>query len=125
MKLYTITATPVRSLEQLTALERKNVNNNLTSLDEINKAHLSDYAEFVSGVLKGYGFDGFTIYQTSGYWQGNSEPSFKIELAAEPESVINDKLNIIETIAEELRAVYNQDATMVTYPDNSVVFIEE
>jgi hypothetical protein len=105
MKLYTINATPVRA----EASKAKN--------DEM----CAKYPAEVASILKAYGFDGFTIQEVAGYWQGKPERSFKIELAAEPSSVINDKINIIETIAQELRDVYKQDSVMLT--SDTVTFI--
>jgi hypothetical protein len=107
MQLYTFNATPVH----------------VTNDTATNAELVKDYPQQVAAILAAYGFDGFTIYPVAGYWQGVAEGSFKIELAAEPKSVISDKLNIIETIAAELRDVYKQDSVMVTYPDNSVTFI--
>lgn len=114
MKLFTITATPVQSYEQQVeagyALHRQ-------SYRDINKLHLAEYPEVVARVLGEEGFDGFTLYQVQGYWQGESETSFKIEIAvdSDPERVY--------TVAKRLRDMYNQDAVMLTLPNNSVKFI--
>lgn len=101
MKLYTINATCERT-EYSKA---------------INKARHNKYPDMVSHILQGYGIDGFTIQTVMGYWQGVSEQSYIITVATDDEQ-------IIDNIAESLRYMYNQDAVMVTYPDNTVKFIE-
>ena len=101
MQLYTINATP----------ERYDV-----SEAENTKRH-KNYAKTVSGVLSSVGIDGFTMQEVLGYWQGIPEKSYTITIATENGSAI-------DKIAERLRDMYNQDAVMVTYPDNSVKFIE-
>ena len=76
------------------------------------------YAKTVSEVLAIYEIDGFTIQKVQGYWQGKPEISYVITVAHEYEPAI------IDNVANMLRARYNQDAVMVTYPDNTVKFIE-
>ena len=117
MKLYTITATPVR--EGYTAYKNANL--------------VRDYPASVAETLRDeFSIDGFTIYKTQGYWKGNAEDSFKIELALDTAvSDITGKhlytacnlTHSVEKIAEYLRDQYAQDAVMLTYPDGSVKFI--
>lgn len=75
------------------------------------------YAGNVSDVLSRFGIDGFTMQEVLGYWQGVPEKSYIITVATDNEGAI-------DKICERLRSMYNQDAVMVTYPDNSVKFIE-
>ena len=102
MQLYTINATP----------QRYDVSDT-----ENAKRHIG-YARTVSHALSSVGIDGFTIQQVGGYWQGLSEISYTITVATDLSS------DVIDNVAEILRDMYNQDAVMVTYPDNSVKFIE-
>ena len=101
MKLYTINAT----CEQIKYTK------------QINKARHAKYPDMVSHILQGYGIDGFTIQTVQGYWQGVAEKSYIITVATDDEV-------IVDRVAETLRYMYNQDAVMVTYPDNTVKFIE-
>ena len=102
MKLFTINATPVRD----------------DMGDEINAERLLNYRGEVSTVLARRGIDGFTIYPVTGYWQGVQEDSFKIEIATDVKNA-----HTVNSIAKELRDMYNQDSVMVTYPDGYVEFI--
>lgn len=86
--------------------------------DIVNKQRFDKMPEIVANTLTNYGIDGFTMYPVMGYWQGEREDSYKIE-------VLTDKgFDVMAEVAEILRDMYNQDAVMVTYPDNSVKFIE-
>ena len=102
MQLYTINATP----------ERYDVS------EEENAKRHKTYAITVSHAFASVGIDGFTIQEVQGYWQGVPEKSYII-------TVITDKLSRnVDRVAELLRNRFNQDAVIVTYPDNSVKFIE-
>lgn len=101
MKLYTINATPVQ----------------VKFIDKINDTRVKAYPEVVAKIMKRNGFDGFTIYQVQGYWMGKSEVSFKIEIGVDK----NPKR--VYRVAEELRDLYQQDAVMITLPNNTVKFI--
>lgn len=120
MKLFTITATPVRNEEQW-AKHLKDTGEevvlNKRKVEELNTVTLEVYPQIVARILSQHGFDGFTMYQVNGYWQGVPEVSFKIEIAvdSDPERVY--------TVAKVLRDLYNQDAVMLTLPNNSVKFI--
>lgn len=115
MKMFTITATPVQSEEQMIkngySLDEEN------TVDHINNLHLLEYPEVVAKEMAKVGFDGFTLYKVHGYWQGVPETSFKIEIAVDtdPERVY--------TVAKALRDIYNQDAVMLTLPNNNVRFV--
>lgn len=102
MKLYTINATPVRV--------------DVSEYD--NTLRVNNYPKVVAKILSSHGIDGFTIYQVQGYWMGESEDSFKIEIATDVKNA-----HTINSIAKELRDMYNQDSVMVTYPDGYVEFI--
>lgn len=101
MKLYTINATP----ERYDVSEEENIKRHKT------------YAIVVSHAFASVGIDGFTIQEVQGYWQGVPEKSYIITVATDNEGAI-------DKIAERLRDMYNQDAVMITYPDNSVKFVE-
>lgn len=79
--------------------------------------HHRTYANTVCNALATYNIDGFTLQEVQGYWQGVPETSYIITVAT-------DNGGDIDKVAEILRDMYNQDAVMVTYPDNSVKFIE-
>lgn len=100
MKLYTINATP----EQVKYTIQQNAE------------HHKVYAASVAEILSEHKIDGFTIERVEGYWQGVPEKSYKISIAVEDDSEL-------DTICEKLRDTYQQDAVMLTYPDNSVRFI--
>ena len=104
MKLYTINATPWQA-------GLPNATNNV---------FCDSYAKFVSGVLYEHGIDGFTFYEVVGFWEGEQERSFKIEIARDDDENENELLDICDV----LRKLYNQDSVMLTYPDNTVVFID-
>lgn len=115
MKLYTLNATPMRRWDQLEApASDSHLDTRKKDIDSINKMALEEYPRVVARVLAKHGIDGFTIYKVDGYWQGVPEVSFKIEVATD---------GGVGMIASELRDLYNQDAVMVTHPDNTVEFI--
>lgn len=100
MKLYTINAT----CEQGKYTKQDNASNH------------KHYPASVAEILSEHNIDGFTIEQVYGYWQGVPEKSYKISVAVDDDSVI-------DTICEMLRDTYQQDAVMLTSPDNTVKFI--
>lgn len=115
MKLFTLNATPMRRPDQLSKpASISTVDMREKDIDTINKQAVAEYPRVVARVLAKHGIDGFTIYKVDGYWQGVPEISFKIEIATD---------GGVGMIASELRDLYNQDAVMVTYPDNTVEFI--
>lgn len=115
MKIFTITATPVQSKAQMIKAGYDISPDN--TVEHINKLHMGEFPKVVAENLQACGIDGFTMYEVNGYWQGVAEKSFKIEIAidSDPERVY--------TVAKVLRDMYNQDAVMVTLPNNSVNFI--
>lgn len=100
MKLYTINAT----CEQHKYTRQQNRDNHKV------------YSSRVAEVLAQHKIDGFTIERVDGYWQGVPEKSYKISVAVE-DGVVLDK------VCELLRDMFQQDAVMLTNPDNSVRFI--
>jgi len=114
MKLYTLNATPIRNYKQLTSELQSDIKRKRDTLKAINAREVEFYPETVADILKKHGVDGFTIYQVQGYWMGESETSFKIEIATD---------GGVGMIASDLRDAFNQDAVMVTHPDNTVEFI--
>lgn len=114
MKLYTITATPVQSKEQMIKAGYDIQPDN--TVEHINELHTGEYSQVVADILEAYGVNGFTIYPVQGYWMGKAEQSFKIEIAG---------ISYIKAskICNELRDTYNQDAVMLTNPDGRVEFI--
>lgn len=126
MKLYTINATPVQSFEQM-----KSAGYVIDEGDvaRINGLHLEEYPQTVARTLKEWNIDGFTIYQVQGYWMGTPEVSFKIEIALSGTETYVDgddetASRMARKISEKLASIYNQDAVMLTLPDNTVEFIE-
>lgn len=122
MKLYTITATPVRKYKQLGTTDQSNIDRRVDTLHKINQMAVEVYPDIVANLLNQWGIDGFTIYRVDGYWRGEPEASFKIELAGEFDDKHADT-NIIRSIADALKKLYNQDSVMLTLPDNTVEFI--
>lgn len=100
MKLYTINATCEQHKYTI----------------QQNKANHKVYPARVAEILSEHKIDGFTIERVEGYWQGVPEKSYKISIAVD-EGVELDK------VCEMLRDMYQQDAVMLTSPDNSVKFI--
>jgi len=100
MKLYTINAT----CEQVKYTIAQN------------RANHKVYAARVAELLAQHNIDGFTIERVSGYWQGVPEKSYKISVA------VDDGVNL-DKVCETLRDMFQQDAVMLTNPDNSVKFI--
>lgn len=100
MKLYTINATCEQGKYTI----------------QQNKEHHKVYAISVSEILAEHKIDGFTLERVEGRWKGVPEKSYKISIALDDDSEL-------DTICEKLRDTYQQDAVMVTYPDNSVKFI--
>lgn len=98
MKLYTINATPVR----------------VDVSENENKTRIEQYPQVVAELLAKHGIDGFTIYPVQGYWKGEAEDSFKIEIATDGD---------VGMIASELRDIFNQEAVMLTNPNGEVEFI--
>ena len=121
LELYTINATPQRSLEQYQRDYRGAMPSskrlNQSEVNRFNEIAHRGYAERVSEILAGFGVDGFTMQEVQGYWQGVPEKSYTITVALEAGL-------IVDVIAEKLRDEYGQDAVMVTYPDNTVKLIE-
>lgn len=97
MRLYTINATPVR----------------VSNSDKLNNTPVDKYPRRVSEILASNGINGFTIEKVQGYWQGVPEISYKIGIAT-------DGIDDIMSICNTLKDVFNQEAVMLTYPDNSV-----
>lgn len=83
MKLYTINATSIRPEYS----------------DKINQARFDSMPYMLSDTFKSVGIDGFTLYEVIGFWQGEREPSYKIEVLTE--------------LCEQIRHVYNQDAVIL------------
>lgn len=100
MQLYTINAT----CEQVKYTIQQNRENH------------KGYANSVAEILAEHKIDGFTIEQVFGYWQGVPEKSYKISIATDDDTSI-------DKVCEMLRDTFQQDAVMVTYPDNTVKFI--
>ena len=100
MQLYTITAT----CEQRKYTKAQNEDNH------------NHYTASVAEILAEHKIDGFTIERVEGYWQGVPEKSYKISIATDDEG-------IIDKVCEMLRDTFQQDAVMLTSPDNMVRFI--
>lgn len=81
-----------------------------------NRANHKVYPKRVADVLAQHKIDGFTIECVEGYWQGVPEKSYKI-------SVATDDGKALDKVCELLRDMFQQDAVMLTNPDNSVKFI--
>ena len=122
MKLYTITATPVMNETQAAKFPAFT-----GDIKAFNNSNLKDFEQSVAGTLANFGIDGFTIYQVKGYWKSEQETSYKIEIALDDST--NDSgagaRATAEMVAQELATVYNQEAVMLTLPNNEVLFIEQ
>lgn len=91
MKLYTINATSIRPEYNA----------------KINQARFDNMPYMLSDTFKRVGIDGFTIYEVIGFWQGEREPSYKIEVLTELD------FDVMAGLCEEIRHVYNQDAVIL------------
>ena len=101
MKLYTINATSYRSEYSV----------------EINKARFDNMPYMLSDTFKKVGIDGFTIYEVIGFWMGERERSYKIEVLTEVD------FDVMAELCEQIRHVYNQDAVILQCGE-TVKFIE-
>lgn len=102
-RTFTINAT----CERLDASEAENT-----------KRH-NGYAMTVCNALGAFGIDGFTLQKVNGYWRGTAEKSYIITVATDATD------DAIERVCESLRAMYDQEAVMLTYPNGTVAFIEQ
>lgn len=100
MKLYTINATPEQGKYTI----------------QQNRDNHKSYPARVAEVLAQHKIDGFTIERVEGYWQGVPEKSYKISVAVDDGSILDE-------VCELLRDMFQQDAVMLTSPDNNVKFI--
>lgn len=91
MKLYTINATSIRPEYNA----------------KINQARFDNMPYMLSDTFKRVGIDGFTIYEVIGFWEGEREPSYKIEVLTELD------FDVMAGLCEEIRHVYNQDAVIL------------
>lgn len=101
MKLYTINATSIRPEYS----------------DNVNKARFDNMPYMLADTFKSVGIDGFTIYEVIGFWQGERERSYKIEVLT--------KLDFdgMAELCEQIRHVYNQDAVIIQCGED-VKFVE-
>lgn len=100
MKLYIINAT----CEQHKYTIQQNKNNHKL------------YTARVAEVLAQHNIDGFTIESVEGYWKGVPEKNYKISVAV-------DDGSILDNVCELLRDMFQQDSVMLTMPNNTVKFI--
>ena len=101
MKLYTINATSIRPEYS----------------DKINQARFDNMPYMLSDTFKSVGIDGFTLYEVIGFWMGERERSYKIEVLTKLD------FDVMAGLCEQIRHVYNQDTVILTCGD-VVKFIE-
>ena len=101
MQLYTINATSIRPEYS----------------DKINQARFENMPYMLADTFKRVGIDGFTLYEVVGFWMGEREPSYKIEVLTELD------FDVMAELCEQIRHVYNQDAVILQCGD-IVKFIE-
>lgn len=120
MKLYTINATPVINMKQARSIHvvKPNYSDTIAraTLKLHNDRNIKQYPGVVAGVLEASGVSGCTIEQVMGFWKNKPEVSFKIQVAS-------DSPKTLRKVCESLRDAFNQDAVMLTLPDNEVEFI--
>ena len=85
--------------------------------DEINQARFKNMPSMVSDTLRSVGIDGFTIYEVIGFWEGEREPSYKIEVWTELD------FDVMAGLCELIRYAYNQDVVILQCGE-TVKFIE-
>lgn len=107
-----ITTTELRTFTINATCERFDV-----SEAENTKRH-NGYAMTVCNALGAENIDGFTLQKVDGYWRGTAEKSYIITVATDTTD------DAIERACEGLRAMYDQEAVMLTYPSGKVAFIE-
>ena len=101
MQLFKINATPVRAEYSV----------------KTNQVACRKYPSQVAQILLNkFKIEGCTIENAIGVWQGQTEQSFTISIASED-------VGLIRKVCKELQQRYNQDAVMLTLPDNTVEFI--
>lgn len=104
MKIFKVNATPVR----VDVSEQENSN------------RVGGYSNYILKTLGLFGIDGATVTRVQGMWQGETEVSFSIEIAMDDNGgVPGNLLDFCKRICRD----YNQDAVMLTLPNNSVEFI--
>ena len=91
MKLYTINATSIRP--EYSA--------------KVNQARFDNMPYMLADTFKSVGIDGFTLYEVVGFWMGEREPSYKIEVLTELD------FDGMAELCEQIRHVYNQDAVIL------------
>ena len=91
MQLYTINATSIRPEYS----------------DKINKARFDNMPYMLSDTFQSVGIDGFTLYEVIGFWMGERERSYKIEVLTELD------FDVMAGLCEQIRHVYNQDAVIL------------
>ena len=101
MQLYTINATSIRPEYN----------------EKVNKARFDNMPYMLSDTFKSVGIDGFTLYEVIGFWMGERERSYKIEVLTE----LN--FDVMAGLCEQIRHAYNQDAVILQCGE-TVKFIE-
>ena len=64
-------------------------------------------------------FAGFTVYETTGYWQGTSEHGLVVEIMADSDVPI-----VISEVAERIRDRNNQQAVLVSVHEVKTCLVE-
>ena len=73
----------------------------------------NDFANFLKNQKL---FDGFTIYKVEGYWKGDYEKTFILEI------VTNDKDKIIQLV-NKYKTAFRQESVMVIITEDKTEFI--
>lgn len=61
---------------------------------------------------------GYTLIQVDGYWHGENEISFIVQIAIEVSS-------LVESIGREYRLTFLQESVMLILPGGTVIFLED
>ena len=82
------------------------------------------YTETVADVdlrpIIGRYFEGFTVYQASGVWQGQTEPATVIEIVGKASD-----LQSVVYLAGDIRVVNRQSCVLLTWHDAAMLTITE
>lgn len=60
-------------------------------------------------------FDGFTIWNSTGYWKGEREDTIVIE-------IVTDDTKSVYSLAKDYKSKFNQESVMIVIEDSKVKF---
>ena len=73
--------------------------------------------KLIEAVIASHECDSYSIFEGTGYWKGEQEPTFKIEIIG------NMRNTEIDLIASSLKGALNQEAVLVVESDVSMYIV--